>query len=92
LDGLVVTRIPLISRQPNHDTGYKLLFSHARVVEDLLRGFVGEDWVEGLDYTTLKDVFKQHELIATLTPTHLDYFAIARNDSKQHGCAPYHRH
>ncbi len=42
--------------QPNHDTGYKLLFSHARVVEDLLRGFVEEDWIEGLDYTTLEKV------------------------------------
>jgi predicted transposase YdaD len=42
--------------QRSHDTGYKLLFSHARVVEDLLRGFVGEDWVEGLDYTTLEKV------------------------------------
>lgn len=28
---------------PSHDTGYELLFSHPRVVEDLMRGFVGED-------------------------------------------------
>ena len=39
-----------------HDTGYKLLFSHHRVVEDLLRGFVSEDWVAGLDYSTLEKV------------------------------------
>ncbi len=45
-----------MTRPPNHDTGYKLLFTHPRVVEDLLRGFVGEDWVEGLDYTTLEKV------------------------------------
>jgi predicted transposase YdaD len=36
------------------DTGYKLIFSHAVVVEDLLRGFVGEDWVEELDFSTLE--------------------------------------
>jgi len=36
------------------DTGYKLIFSHAVVVEDLLLGFVGEDWVEELDFSTLE--------------------------------------
>jgi hypothetical protein len=40
----------------NHDSGYKLLFSHAQVVEDLLRGFVGEDWVDELDFSTLEKV------------------------------------
>lgn len=39
-----------------HDPGYKLLFAHARMVEDLLRGFVPEDWVGGLDFTTLERV------------------------------------
>ena len=29
----------------NHDSGYKLLFSHASVVADVLRGFIKEDWV-----------------------------------------------
>jgi hypothetical protein len=37
-----------------HDGGYKNLFSHARMVEDLLRGFVREDWVKQLDFTTLE--------------------------------------
>lgn len=36
---------------PSHDTGYKWLFSHPRVVEDLMRGFVGEDWVAERDFT-----------------------------------------
>ncbi len=40
----------------SHDSGYKLLFSHAQVVEDLLRGFVGEDWVDELDFSTLEKV------------------------------------
>lgn len=44
------------STHPPHDSGYKLLFSHAQVVEDLLRGFVGEDWVEDLDFRTLEKV------------------------------------
>ena len=39
-----------------HDSGYKLLFSHAQMVEDLLKGFVKEEWVEKLDYSTLEKV------------------------------------
>jgi hypothetical protein len=39
-----------------HDASYKLLFSHARMVEDLLRGFVHEAWVHDVDWTTLERV------------------------------------
>ena len=39
-----------------HDNAYKQIFSHAKMVEDLLRGFVNEDWVGALDYTTLERV------------------------------------
>ena len=39
-----------------HDASYKLLFSHARMVEDLLRGFVHEAWVRDVDLTTLERV------------------------------------
>src|SRR6266581_3500800 len=39
-----------------HDASYKLLFSHARMVEDLLHGFVHEAWVRDLDWTTLERV------------------------------------
>jgi predicted transposase/invertase (TIGR01784 family) len=39
-----------------HDNGYKRLFSHAEVVADLLRGFVHEEWVRDLDYSTLEKV------------------------------------
>jgi hypothetical protein len=35
-----------------HDASYKLLFSHARMVEDLLRGFVHEAWVRDVNFTT----------------------------------------
>ncbi len=38
------------------DSGYKLLFSHPEVVEDLIRGFVHEDWVRDLDFSTLEEV------------------------------------
>src|SRR4051812_49236414 len=38
----------------SHDEGYKLLFSHPRMVEDLLRGFVAGDWVQNLDFSTLE--------------------------------------
>ena len=39
-----------------HDHSYKLLFSHAEMVVDLLRGFVHEAWVDHLDWTTLEKV------------------------------------
>jgi predicted transposase YdaD len=39
-----------------HDNAYKHVFSHPRAVADLLRGFVHEDWVAQLDYTTLEKV------------------------------------
>jgi predicted transposase/invertase (TIGR01784 family) len=39
-----------------HDSGYKLLFSHPEMVEDLIRGFVHEDWVRELDFSTLTKV------------------------------------
>ena len=39
-----------------HDNGYKRLFSHPEMVADLLRGFVREDWVRNLDFSTLEKV------------------------------------
>ncbi len=39
-----------------HDNGYKLLFSHPEMVADLLRGFVREEWVRDLDFSTLERV------------------------------------
>jgi hypothetical protein len=39
-----------------HDQGYKLLFSHRRMVEDLLRGFVKAPWVERVDFARLEQV------------------------------------
>ena len=41
---------------PAHDNAYKNFFSHPQTVQDLLRGFVGEDWVELLDFDTLEKV------------------------------------
>ncbi|MCI5146516.1 MAG: transposase, partial [Candidatus Electrothrix sp. AR3] len=43
-----------------HDNSYKMLFSHARMIEDLLCGFVKEDWVEKLDFSTLEKVSGSH--------------------------------
>jgi predicted transposase/invertase (TIGR01784 family) len=39
-----------------HDTAYKQLFAHPRMVEDLLRGYVTEAWVGDIDFTTLERV------------------------------------
>ena len=41
---------------PTHDNAYKHVFSHPKAVQDLLRGFVHEDWVQHLDYSTLEKV------------------------------------
>jgi hypothetical protein len=38
----------------DHDGGYKLLFGNQRMVEDLVRGFVPEPWVDRLDFSTLE--------------------------------------
>src|SRR5688572_27543916 len=39
-----------------HDGSYKLLFSHPRMVADLLRGFVRAQWVAELDFSSLEKV------------------------------------
>jgi predicted transposase YdaD len=48
----------LHGRRPTqvHDSSYKRLFSNSRLVEDLLRGFVHEDWIKELDFTSLEKV------------------------------------
>ena len=40
----------------DYDHSYKLLFSHPQMVADLLRGFVHEPWVDGLDFASLEKV------------------------------------
>jgi predicted transposase/invertase (TIGR01784 family) len=39
-----------------HDNGYKLLFSHPEMVEQLVRSFVREEWIRSLDFSTLERV------------------------------------
>ncbi|HNX78081.1 MAG TPA: hypothetical protein PLM07_14060 [Candidatus Rifleibacterium sp.] len=36
-------------RMGDKDKSYKLLFSHAQMVEELLRDFVREDWIKLAD-------------------------------------------
>jgi predicted transposase YdaD len=43
-----------------HDRSYRLLFSHPRMVEDLLRRFLDEAWVEKLDFSTLEQANASH--------------------------------
>ncbi len=40
----------------DQDKGYRLLFSFPRMVEDLIRLFVGGKWVKRLDFSTLQKV------------------------------------
>ena len=41
---------------PGHDAGYKRLFSHPGLVEELLRGFLDGDWIDQLDFSSLEKV------------------------------------
>ena len=38
----------------DHDTSYRLLFSHPEMVRDLLLGFVPGEWVRELDFDSLE--------------------------------------
>jgi predicted transposase YdaD len=40
----------------DHDSSYKFLFSKPELVRDLIVGFIPDDWLHSLDYTTLKKV------------------------------------
>ena len=40
----------------DQDSGYKRIFSHPKMVRDLLVGFVKEEWIGQLDFTTLERV------------------------------------
>jgi predicted transposase YdaD len=43
-------------RIPRYDRAYKRLFTQPELVEELLRGFLREDWAAGLDFSTLEPV------------------------------------
>lgn len=45
---------PARDRHPTHDSGYKLIYSHAEMVRDLLQGFVPATWLRDLDLSTLE--------------------------------------
>jgi predicted transposase/invertase (TIGR01784 family) len=53
----------------DHDSSYKYLFSIPEMVRDLVLGFIPDDWLHSLDFTTLEKVsgsyvsedFKQRE-------------------------------
>ncbi len=40
----------------DHDQGYKQIFSHQKMVIDLIQGFIHEDWVAQLDFDSLEKV------------------------------------
>jgi hypothetical protein len=40
----------------DHDSSYKSLFSTPELVRDLIIGFVPDEWLLSLDYTTLEKV------------------------------------
>jgi hypothetical protein len=39
-----------------HDRSYRLLFSQPRMIQDLIRRFVPEPWIDELDFRTLERV------------------------------------
>jgi predicted transposase YdaD len=40
----------------DHDSSYKFLFSNPELVRDLIIGFIPDDWLHSLDYSTLEKV------------------------------------
>ena len=40
----------------DHDSSYKFLFSNPEMVRDLIIGFIPDDWLHSLDYSTLEKV------------------------------------
>lgn len=44
------------TRQTPHDGSYRRLFSHARMVHDLIQRYVAPPWVDRLDFSTLEMV------------------------------------
>lgn len=40
----------------DHDGSYKQIFFHPGVIEDLLRGFIHQDWVQHIDFASLEKV------------------------------------
>ncbi|MFA5495371.1 MAG: Rpn family recombination-promoting nuclease/putative transposase [Porticoccaceae bacterium] len=40
----------------DHDTGYKLLFSHPEMIRDLLLGYVPGEWIQDADFATLEHI------------------------------------
>ena len=57
----------------DHDTSYRLLFSHAEMVRDLLTGFVPESWIAELDLNSLEKMNGSYVsddcAAATMTPS-----------------------
>jgi len=49
-----------IPPRKRHDRTYRLLFSQPRMIEDLVRGFICEPWIEELDFTTLEPLNASH--------------------------------
>lgn len=49
-------RVSVRRRRAGHDGGYHLLFSHPRLLADLLAGFIDEPWVHEVDLGSLERV------------------------------------
>lgn len=49
-------RSPGVTSMAQYDTGYRLLFSHPKMVRDLLLGYVPAEWVAEADFSTLEHV------------------------------------
>ena len=45
-----------MANSTHHDTGYKQLLSHPKVVRDLLTGYVSGPWLDQADLTSLERV------------------------------------
>ncbi len=46
----------MAKKQTPHDGSYRRLFSHAVMVEDLIRRYIAPPWISRLDFSTLETV------------------------------------
>ena len=52
--GYLSPELGIIKSMASNNSGYKELFSHPQMVRDLLTGFVNEDWLNLLNFSTLE--------------------------------------
>jgi hypothetical protein len=56
IDDFLLYPITMKAMNARHDASYKHLFSSPKMVQHLVEGFIPDDWMKRLDFTTLEKV------------------------------------